>query len=127
VGEIEGGPPLDAEVSRSGATAYAWWMRVLATQEAVDHIRERGGQVFVWAISMAYGYQPVFSLEASTESPGVDHEFERFSVGPIDVLLDTDGRELPETVHLDVKGRFRKAIRAYWNGHSFGQGTVGAS
>lgn len=97
-------------------------MHVLATPAAVEFIRERGGQVFVWAISMAYGYQPVFSLEASTDSPGADHEFERFRVGEIELLLDTDGRELPESVHLDVRGRFRRGLRAYWNGRSFGSG-----
>lgn len=101
-------------------------MRILATPEAVEHIRARGGQVFVWTVSMAYGYQPVFSLEASTDSPGTTHRFARFEVGDIAVLLDTEGRELPESVHLDIKGRFRRSLRAYWNGHSFAEGEPGA-
>lgn len=101
-------------------------MRILATPAAADHIRARGGQVFVWAVSMAYGYQPVFSLEASTESPGSGHRFERFTSGDVTLLLDTDGRALPDSVHLDVKGRFRPRLRAYWNGNSFAEGPPGA-
>ena len=78
--------------------------------------------MFVWIVSMAYGYRPVFTLEASTDSPGVSFRFQRFGVEDIDVLLDTSGRELPESVHLDLRGVFRRRVRAYWNGHSFGQG-----
>lgn len=100
-------------------------MQVLATPQAVEYIRSRGGRVFVWAISMAYGYHPVFALEAATEEPAGDHDFERFEAGAIEVLLDTEGRDLPESVHLDMKGRFRRSVRAYWNGNSFAQGSPG--
>jgi hypothetical protein len=97
-------------------------VRIIATPAAMDFVRERGGSVFVWTVSMSYGYHPVFALEASTDPPGVDHRFERFPAGDIEVLLDTDGRDLPDSVHLHVRGRLRPRIRAYWNGHSFGQG-----
>lgn len=76
---------------------------------------------------MAYGYDPVFTLEASTESPGTSFRFQRFGVEDIDVLLDTAGRQLPESVYLDLRGVLRKRVRAYWNGHSFSQGMTGDS
>jgi len=63
----------------------------------------------------------VFALEASTDSPGVTSKFRRFSVEDIVVFLDTAGRDLPDSVHLDLRGVVRKRIRAYWNGHSFAQ------
>ena len=102
-------------------------MRIVASPEVIGFVRARGGQVFVWIVSMAYGYQPVFALEASTDSPGVTFRFQRFSVEDIDVLIDTEGRELPDSVHLDLRGVLRRRIRAYWNGHSFGRGSPGVS
>ena len=35
------------------------------------------------------------------------------------LLLDCGGRDLPESVHLDISGVIRKRIRAAWNGNTF--------
>ena len=67
------------------------------------------------------GGATVFSLEASTESPGADREFARFVGGGFDVLLDTSEHGAPDELHLALKGWRRKQIRAYWNGKSFGR------
>lgn len=86
-------------------------------------IREGGGTVFVWPVPMDVpsGGATVFSLEASTESPGVQHGFRRFEGQGFDVLFELDDREPPDELHLLVKGWRRRRIRAYWNGHSFGK------
>ena len=97
-------------------------MRIVATPEAVGYVRERGGVLYVWAMPMEYGYHPVFVLEASTESPGADRTFQRFEGEGIELLLDAGPRELPDSVHLDLSGVFRKRLRATWNGHSFTPG-----
>ena len=54
--------------------------------------------MFVWTITMAYGYDSgrVFTLEASTESPGPDREFLRFGGEGIEVLYDPGERGTPE-------------------------------
>jgi hypothetical protein len=96
-------------------------MQVIATPEAIGYVRAHGGAVFVWAVTMAYGYHEVFTLEASTESPGAAHPFRRIEAEGIDLMLDTDGRDLPDELHLQMRGRWRRRIRAYWNGNSFGQ------
>lgn len=97
-------------------------MRIHATPAAVEWVRARGGVLFVWAVTMEYGYHPVFVLEASVEPPGPIGDFQRFEGGGIELLLDAGGRDLPESIHLDVSGVFRKRVRAAWNGHSFTAG-----
>jgi hypothetical protein len=96
-------------------------MRLIATPEAIEHIRAHGGALFIWAVTMAYGYERVFALEASTESPGPERTFHRIRSHGVDLLLDTDGRDLPDELHLQMRGRRRRRIRAYWNGNSFGR------
>ena len=78
--------------------------------------------MFVWAVPMVTPTGPVFALEASTDSPGADRHFRRLVGDGFDVLLDIGDRGLPDELHFAVKGWRRKGIRAYWNGHSFGQG-----
>jgi hypothetical protein len=94
-------------------------VKIVATPEAVDYVRARGGVLYVWTMSMEYGYHPVFVLEASVESPGADHTFHRFASEEIELLLDAGPRELPDSVHLDLAGVIRKRLRATWNGNSF--------
>lgn len=98
-------------------------MRVIAGEEAVAFVRERGGRLFVWPLDMdsPTGGAVVFALEASTESPGADREFVRFAGEGFDVLIDTSSHGAPDELHLAIKGWRRKRIQAYWNGHSFGR------
>jgi hypothetical protein len=49
-------------------------------------------------------------------------DFQRFEGAGIELLLDCGGRDLPESVHLDLSGLVRKRIRAAWNGNSFTPG-----
>jgi hypothetical protein len=97
-------------------------VRIVASPEAVAFVRARGGVLYVWAISMEYGYHPVFVLEASLDSPGADRTFQRFEGEGIELLFDPGARELPDSVHLDLTGVLRKRVRATWNGHSFVSG-----
>jgi hypothetical protein len=97
-------------------------VRIEATPDAVDYVRSRGGVLYVWTVTMEYGYHPVFVLEAAVDSPGPEREFQRFEGEGIELLLDCGERELPDSVHLDVSGVLRKRIRAAWNGNSFTPG-----
>jgi hypothetical protein len=96
-------------------------MRLVATPEAIRYVRAHGGALFVWAVTMAYGYHDVFALEASTESPGPARPFRRIEAEGFELMLDTEGRELPDELHLQMRGHWRRTIRAYWNGNSFAQ------
>jgi hypothetical protein len=97
-------------------------MRIEATPQAIDHVRDRGGVLYVWTVTMEYGYHPVFVLEASTDAPGPTRDFQRFEGEGIVLLLDCGGRDLPDSVHVDISGVLRKRIRAAWNGNSFTPG-----
>lgn len=94
-------------------------VRIEATPEAIGYVRSRGGVLYVWAVTMEYGYHPVFVLEASIDPPGPDRDFQRFADEHVVLLLDSGGRDLPESVHLDMSGVIRKRIRATWNGNTF--------
>lgn len=98
-------------------------VRVVATTDAIEFVLERGGRVFVWPLDMnaPTGGAVVFALEASTESPGADHEFLRFAGEGFDVMIDTGPHGAPDELHLAVTGWRRKRVRAYWNGHSYGR------
>ena len=99
-------------------------MKIVASPEVIEFVRARGGRVFVWTMAMRYahGFQNVFVLEASTESPGAEREFVRFEGRGIHVLYDPGAHGTPDEIHLAVVGRLRKRLRAYWNGNSFASG-----
>jgi hypothetical protein len=97
-------------------------MRIVATPEVVEHVRARGGLLYVWVLPMEYGYHPVFVLESSFDPPGPVGDFQRFEGEGIELLLDVGGRDLPESIHLDLSGVVRRRVRATWNGHSFTPG-----
>ncbi len=93
-------------------------MKVLATPEVAEFVRERGGCLFVWADRVAC-CNFVSYLEASTESPGAGREFHRLTGGGFDLLFDDAGAGMPEELHLAVKGWPTKRVRAYWNGQNY--------
>jgi len=99
-------------------------MRIVATPEVVEYIRRNGGQIFVWTMTMDYGHGPsnIFVLEASVDSPGAEREFLRFGGEGIEVLYDPGERGTPDSLHLALRGRVRKRVAAFWNGHNFGSG-----
>ncbi|HET7236650.1 MAG TPA: hypothetical protein VFK59_09480 [Actinomycetota bacterium] len=96
---------------------------MIASPEAVAFVRERGGRVFVWPLTLEgpTAGRGVFALEASTESPGAGRGFVRFGGAGFDVLIDTTEHGVPEELHLALTGWWRRRLRAYWNGHSFGR------
>ena len=93
-------------------------MRVLASPEAVDYVRERGGALFVW-VDCLRCQGTVNFLAASTESPGPDHRFRRLAGGDFDLFLDPAGLRVPNTIQLELTGWRRKQLRAFWNGATF--------
>jgi hypothetical protein len=93
-------------------------MKILATPQLADFVRERGGALFVWVDRLVTS-PDVGYLETSTESPGAEREFVRFSSEGFELLFDGGAAGLPEELHLVLKGRRTKRVRAYWNGNSF--------
>ena len=91
-------------------------MRVVASIEAREFVRKKGGRLFVWAkTSRCCG--PITYLQASTEAP--EREFRRVEADGIDVYFATAIRTLPEELHVEVRGRSRPRLEAYWDGCAY--------
>ena len=85
----------------------------MASPEAVAAIREQGGRVYVWPrdVRCCHGFS---YLEAGAEPPG-GHDFRRVNASGFELWLAPLGR-LPEELHLDVRGRRRRRVAAYFDG-----------
>jgi hypothetical protein len=108
-------------------------MKIVTTPAADAFIADRGGKVWVWLDPRRGLVGSYVWLEAHCEPPGSSRRTKftmsskrphRFSVQPgagLEVLYDFGRLELPDELHLDVKG-FRnktKRLEAYWNGCVF--------
>ena len=89
-------------------------MRLDATPEALEFVRERGGRLFV---TRARGCcaPSVSWLQAST-SPDTKRRFRRVQeVDDVEVYFP-DGARLPEQLGLRLRRFPRRHVEAYWDG-----------
>jgi hypothetical protein len=108
-------------------------MKIVATTPALEFIRRRGGEVWVWLDPRRGLVGSYVWLEAHAEPPGGSrrssftrsskrpHRFKVQQGGDFDVHYDWGRLDPPEELHFDVKG-WRKGSRrleAYWNGCVF--------
>jgi len=93
-------------------------VKVVAHPDVVEFVKERGGCLFVWTDRLASSRNVTY-VEASTQSPGAGREFRRLSGGGFEILIDAGGADLPDELHLDVKGWPTRRIRAFWNGRRY--------
>jgi hypothetical protein len=114
---VEGLPDVKGRLAVRARQEYRVHVKVLATPEVVEFVRSNGGALFVWgdvlACSSNVGY-----LEASTDSPGVERAFRRYSSGDVDLLID-EALGVPDELHLELAGWPTKRIRAFWNGMNY--------
>jgi hypothetical protein len=89
-------------------------VEVSASPDAVAFVRQRGGELFVWSRSTrcCRGGAMTF-LEASTNRND-RRAFRQIPAEGIDLYVDLP--RLPEQLEIDVHGRFRRSVRAYWDG-----------
>ena len=91
---------------------------VLSAPSVMDKIREQGGRLFVWTDTHRCCGGGVTYLLTATQ-PARGHEFRRVETDGFELFFDPGGRQLPEELHLDLKGLGRKRVEAYWNGCAF--------
>jgi hypothetical protein len=96
-------------------------MRINASPEAISFITERGGRVFVWATvhgccrGMRYTV-----LDADTHPPARPmRPFERIDGEYFTVFLSVGNRLPPEELVVEMRGRWRRRVEAFWNGCFF--------
>ena len=95
------------------ARGYACCVKVVASADAVDFVRERGGQLYVWATSDRCCGGAHARLRASTEADA-ERDFILVPAEGFDVFFARMGRE-PEELHVDLRGRRKKRVEAYWD------------
>ncbi len=90
-------------------------MRIVASDAAVEHVRERGGRLYVWKCSTRCCRGRFDWLESSTE-PKSGSEFRLAAANGLEVHVPTTLRELPDELHVELKRFPRRRVEAYWNG-----------
>lgn len=99
-------------------------VEILASERALTFVRERGGQVWIWldvrrCCSGAVSYLGASCSEPTQRKGGLDLRFRPMRVADITIHTSLGRRRPPEELHIDVRGRFRPRIEAYWNGCIF--------
>jgi hypothetical protein len=90
-------------------------VRIVASAEALALARERGGRLYVWpkARRCCHGTQTWLELD---HDPPSATDFERATLGEVDVYFPTSLARRPEELHLEVHGLRSKRVAAYWDG-----------
>lgn len=94
-------------------------MNVVVGSGVRDLVLERGGRLFVWADRARCCGGGVTYLSADSEPPREPHAFRALTLQGFE--LEFDGGRLgdPDELQLEVRGRRRKRVEAYWNGCVF--------
>jgi hypothetical protein len=90
-------------------------VRVVASPEAVDLVRDGGGRLYVWTKSSRCCSGRLTWLEASTE-PGEGRAFRRVEGAAIELYVPANLSHLPEELVVEARGRRRWHLEAYWDG-----------
>ena len=106
-------------LNQSGAAPAAVTpVRIVAADEVIAHLRERGESLYVWSHVHGVCEGKVNLLQVGTERPSDEGlRFERIGADGFDVFLAIGSLLWPEFVELELHGR-KKQIRAYWNGQA---------
>jgi len=89
-------------------------MRVVASDRAVELVRERGGRLYVWRTPRTPGCQGMAFLRASERRPD-EVEFDRVPFEPFELHLGRMDAP-PSTLQLDARGA---RVKAYPEGSAW--------
>ena len=90
---------------------------MIAGPEVVDRVQTEGGKLFVWARSTRCCAGRLTFLEASTDAPAL--EFRVVGNDGFEVFLDTRLARTPDELHVELHGRRRPRLAAYWDGCAY--------
>ena len=94
-------------------------MRIVASEDARQFVRQAGGMLFVWPRRSRANRLALTTLETSCEPPPGALDFRRFEAGGFLAFLHPSMRTLPRRLELQVRGRRRRHVAAYWNGIAY--------
>ncbi|MGZ4280541.1 MAG: hypothetical protein ACXVQ4_00465 [Gaiellaceae bacterium] len=90
---------------------------MIASPQVVHRVQSEGGTLFVWARSARCCSGTLMFLEAGTEAP--EREFRAVGGDGFEVLLDTRLARTPDELHVELHGRRKPRLAAYWNGCAY--------
>ena len=93
-------------------------MRVTASAETTRFVAQRGSRLFVWAGGRVCCGGTRF-IESSLIAPADLSRFRTLKGPGFDVLLRPASGQLPDELLVEVKGRHRRRVAAYWNGCAY--------
>ena len=93
-------------------------MRVDASPEAVEHIRQQGDRLYVWAHGAACCGGTRF-IESSTRPPDDLLGFLSVEGAGFELYVRPAAGLLPDEVQVTMKGWRRPRVEAYWNGCAY--------
>ncbi len=93
-------------------------MKVVAPPELAAHVRAHSGRLFVWTDLRRCCSGGVTHLEAGPH-PVRGRDFRRVGVDGYELWFDPGRLDPPAELHLEVHGRRRPRVKAYWNGCVF--------
>jgi hypothetical protein len=94
------------------------WMRIKATPEARSWVRDQGGLLFVTLSRVASARGAMRRLLVSTDPPPDALDYQRFETKGFLLFLQPGVRP-PRELHVEVVGRMRRRLAAFWNGCAF--------
>ena len=92
-------------------------MRVIAAPEVVQRVRAEGGKLFVWPRSTRCCAGRLTFLETATRAP--EGEFRAVGADGFEVFLDSRLARTPAELHVELHGRRRPRLAAYWDGCAY--------
>jgi hypothetical protein len=107
-------------------------VKIVASDAAAAHIREHGGNLWVWLDPHTWVGGTVYVyLQTALEPPGAGkatrrlraarrrHVFHRFESEGFEVHFEYGRLGPPEELHLELKRWPKRHVEAYWNGAVF--------
>ena len=89
------------------------------SDEAREYVATRGGTLWLRVRQTKCCSGGITFLEASTAAPRANAEYTKLEVDSLDVQLMNTGTHLPATLSVEVRGRFRPRLVAYWDGCAY--------
>ena len=93
-------------------------MRIKSTPEARSWIRDQGGLLFVRLSRVVGPRGAIRHLLVSTEPPPDALSYQRFETKGFLLFLQPGVRP-PRELHVEIVGRLRRRLAAFWNGCAF--------
>ena len=94
-------------------------MNVIVGTGVRELVRERGGRLFVWVDRPRCCSGGAIYLSAGNDRPPERHRFGTTSLDGFELAFDGGRLGDPDELVLEVRGRRRKHVEAYWNGCVF--------